>query len=110
MPKVKWKLICLNKKTGTAQWVSDDLPFNNFGIVQFDNYIISSDTEGNILFLDYKTGELKEKYYVGEGMATPIVHNDQLYVMTNDKLIHFTNTRLLFKAKLYWDKLIEKLS
>ena len=75
-----------------------------------DKYIISSDAECNNLFLDYKTGELKEKYFVGEGMATPIVHNDQLYVMTNDKLIHFTNTRMLFKLKLYWDKLMEKLS
>ena len=103
------KLICLNRLTGQSFWISRDLPYNNFGIVQFDKFIISTDTSGNILFLDRETGKVAEKFFVGDGVATPYVNKNELYILTESKIYKFFNNRLAFKLKIMWESLVEKL-
>ncbi len=106
----KGKLICLNKKSGKANWISKDLPFNNFGIAQFDEFVLSSDTEGNLLFLNISDGQVKEKVYIGEGVSTPIIEGQDLYVVTKSRIYKFKNNRISFKMKLLMKKLKEKIT
>ena len=99
------KIIALNKKSGMSSWISDDLPFNNFGIIHFDRYILSSDLLGNILFLDIKNGAIKEKFEIGKGISKPIISGRKMIVMTNSKIIMLENKRIRFRMKLIGRKI-----
>ncbi len=98
------KIIALKRKSGLSSWISEDLPFNNFGIIHFDKYIVSSDLEGNILFLDIDNGEIVESVEVGMGISRPIIQDRKIIVMTNDKIIMLENKRLKFRLKLIGSK------
>ena len=98
------KIIALKRKSGLSSWISEDLPFNNFGIIHFDKYIVSSDLEGNILFLDIDNGEIVETVEVGMGISRPIIQDRKIIVMTNDKIIMLENKRLKFRLKLIGSK------
>ncbi|RAP27780.1 hypothetical protein DID78_05860 [Candidatus Marinamargulisbacteria bacterium SCGC AG-343-D04] len=104
------KLICLNKDTGKANWISADLPFTNFGILHFDNYIVSSNSEGYVLFLDINTGVVHEKILVGDGMSTPIIKDNTMYLVTKDKIYFFKSSRIGLIFKIYWEKFLEVIS
>tara|TARA_A100001015_G_scaffold108466_1_gene120305 strand:- start:8927 stop:10141 length:1215 start_codon:yes stop_codon:yes gene_type:complete len=106
----KGKLICINKDTGQSIWVSDDLPFNNFGIVNFDRYILSVNDAGELLFLSVEDGSLRSFVEVGQGMSRPIVVQDDLYVMTNTKIYRFFSNRIGFKARLLWKKFLNSIT
>ncbi|RAP27329.1 hypothetical protein DID74_00530 [Candidatus Marinamargulisbacteria bacterium SCGC AG-333-B06] len=94
------KIIALNKNSGLSRWISDDLPFNNFGIMHFDQYIISSDLLGNILFLDIENGKVKDKIEVGAGVTKPIIKGKNIIIITSDKIIMLENKRIKFRLKL----------
>ncbi len=98
------KIIALKKNSGLSSWISEDLPFNNFGIIHFDKYIISSDVEGNMLFLDIDNGAIKERIEVGQGISKPIINGKHIIVMTNDKIIMLENKRMKFRLKLIGKK------
>jgi hypothetical protein len=101
----KGKLISINKKSGQANWISKDLPYKNFGIIHFDKYIMSFDDEGNILFLDLKTGKLLGKVPVVGAVSRPLIYKDKTFIMTSEKVYMIKNTRFLFKLKLFYIKL-----
>ena len=73
------KLIALDPKNGISKWVSKDLPFQNFGIVQFGQAIVSTDDTGNLLFLDLKTGEIRAQHHVGNGVTKPTVNGNLMF-------------------------------
>ena len=98
------RIIALKRKSGLSSWISEDLPFNNFGIIHFDKYIVSSDLEGNILFLDIDNGEIIDAVDVGKGISRPIIQGRKIIVMTNDKIIMLENKRLKFRLKLIGSK------
>jgi len=102
------KIIALDRKTGQAVWLSKDLPFHNFDIVRFNDYILSVDDDGYLLFLDYKTGAVKNRFKVGEGLSRPLVKDNSLYVLTSEKLYRFKDTSVIFWLKLKWTWLTEE--
>lgn len=100
----KGKLISINKKTGQANWISKDLPYNNFGIIHFDKYIMSFDDDGNILFLDLKSGDLLGKLQVLGDVSKPLIYKDKAFIMTSEKIYMIKNTRLFFRLKLFYSR------
>ena len=106
----KGKIICINKNTGQSIWISKDLPFNNFGIVHFDKYILSANSKGDLLFLNINDGNEDYSTFVGEGITTPIVNQEDLYVMTNNKIYRFFSNRIGFKIKLFWERFLESIT
>ena len=73
--------------------------------MQFDRYILSSDQQGNLLFLDIEDGKVHEKLFVGAGLSKPIVSEKELIAVTNKKIYKFRSNRLGLKLKLMWDKI-----
>tara|TARA_B100000427_G_scaffold103150_2_gene85260 strand:+ start:160 stop:1365 length:1206 start_codon:yes stop_codon:yes gene_type:complete len=104
------KIIALKKDSGLASWISKDLPFNNFGIVHFDKYIISSDLAGNILFLNIKNGKIEDKINVGKGISKPIISGRNIFIVTNSDIIMLESKRLRFRIKLLGRKIKKYLT
>ena len=103
----KGKLISINKKSGQSNWVSKDLPYNNFGIIHFDKYIMSFDNEGNVLFLDLKTGDSLGKIPLVGDVSKPLVFKDKAFIMTSEKIYMIKNKRFMFRVKLFYNKIKE---
>jgi hypothetical protein len=99
------RIIALNKANGLSTWVSEDMPFKNFGIFHFDKYIISADLEGNLLFLNSDNGVLESNINVGTGITKPVIVKNTAVIMTDKKVVLIQNNRLGFKVKLLLKKI-----
>ncbi|MCP4050968.1 MAG: hypothetical protein GY730_09720 [bacterium] len=87
------KIICLKKKNGEPEWLSEDLYFHNFSPVIFKKHIVSADTKNNLLLLNLKTGNTAQKIHIGNIPSKPIVDKNSVYIYTSDKLFRFDYTR-----------------
>ena len=94
------KVISINKRSGQSLWISSDLQYSSFEVKEFDNYIVSADKEGYMVFLDSKSGKVKGRIFVGPGIVRPVIKDDLLFVLTEDKLYGFKNNSWLFKIRL----------
>ncbi|MFC1754742.1 hypothetical protein ACFL96_15330 [Thermoproteota archaeon] len=100
-------LLCFDKKKGRALWVSRAFAFNeNYKPIRFFNSIIAGDQEGNILFLDYKYGEVKNRFPFGGPICTPIYFNESLFIHNGTILYRYDDSSTVEnKFKMFFYKL-----
>lgn len=102
----KGRLICLNKKTGLAEWTARDMTFTNFGIVHFDQFLMATNDSGELLFLNPQTGQTEHKIAVGNNVYAPVFAKEFMYVVSEKKIIKIENTRFGYKVKLFFEDLM----
>ena len=103
------RLVCIDRKSGKFVWEYENLEFQNFGVVNFDRYILAANNAGELVFLNVNDGSVMSAFYVGKGICKPVINNEDLYIMTDDRIYRFFSNRVIFKARLLWDRFIDSI-
>ena len=88
------KLLCLDKQNGTLFWEKDLKELSKtadwFAPVLVNNQVILTSSEGNMLFLDAKTGQQKRQEKISPLLKAPVLAKETMLLLTTrgDLLIY----------------------